>query len=296
MQLILASNVLEHKHFPDFMRDMRARHRGAWCVISGDLLNVFPEPGEDLCGSIFHELYGDVIVSGLDALVRDRFKSVKDSILLPFLRNMFLPTGSHYQQAKEIAQRRYRRLFDRIENARVLFIPGNMDFPRESEKCIIGRPNLVQLDQEILEISSYKIGGVGGIPNTCHPFRGLVEISPYEMHEEEYRRRLFALTGVDVLLTHLSPEESPALAEFLRDTPVKLLICRAPFNFARSSDFRGALQVHEVSGKSVVHVRPFDYPVNNYYVLNLAPDSLSSAQVTMHRWEATVAGQQEMSL
>ena len=64
MKLVLASNILEHPAFARFLQSAVARVPDAAICVTGDLLNVFPEPGEDLQGSIVHELYGgELIVS-----------------------------------------------------------------------------------------------------------------------------------------------------------------------------------------------------------------------------------------
>ncbi len=294
MQIILLSNMLEHAAFPDFLRDVSVLHPKAKFLVTGDLLNIFPEPGEDLRGSIFYELYGEMIVPGMDYLVRTGFHNIETSVFIDPLWQMFAPMGKNFKKACAIAAQRYRRFFAQVEKIlanganemRFLFIPGNMDYPYLSWQETYGNPLFLQLDNAVLEINGVKIGGLGGIPNNAHPFRGVAEISPYEMHESEYARRLNLLCGVDVLLTHLSHEECPALRNFLKISPLQLLICRAPFNFKRTHDFRGELKMQTEQSKSVIFIRPFDYPVNNYGIIHIEPEKLKPPVMTLHQWHA----------
>ena len=113
------------------------------------------------------------------------------------------------------------------------------------------------------------MGMLGGIPSTAHPFSGLGEISPYEFAESEYRKRLHYFKTTDMLVTHIAPEEYPPLEEFIHQTQPKAVICRAPFNFRRDCDFRGHMEVQPYDRTLVIRVRPFDYPVNRAFSLDL---------------------------
>lgn len=292
MRLILCSNILEHDGFGYFLRDVLDENKGAWVLVCGDLLNVFPEPGENLKGSIFYELFGDLIVDGIEELLRTHFKDIENSVFIEPLRQMFLPTGSKYEAAKLIARERYRSFFQRIGSVlreaghgfRFIYIPGNMDYPRIGASLTDENPFIYQHDQELLEIKNTKLGGIGGIPNNSHPFRNVVEISPYEMHEAEYGRRLLQLDGVHILLAHQSPSETPVLREFLKNSKVELLICRAPFDFNRNDDFRGQLETIVEEGKQVIMVRPFDFPTNHYCVVDLGSFGSSNFKISQHTW------------
>lgn len=289
MKLLLTSNILEHAAYPAFLRAAGEAFPSAAVLFCGDLLNVFPEPGEDLEGSIFHELYGgDLITSEMTRLVAARFRGADSSCFLEPLRGMFLPTGPQASRARQIASARYERLFPRLEEALGLrsfyFIPGNMDYPRLAERASVSS-RVRMFDQEVLDLEGIKIGGLGGIPNTVHPFRGVTEISPYEMCGAEYERRLRALWGVDVLVTHLSPEELPALRTFLLESPAKLLICRAPFDFTRAGDFRGKLETQEYGDKRVIKVRPFEMP-GAAFVLELTREQCSAPGIEVFHWGA----------
>ena len=291
MKLILASNVLEHPAFADFARAALDRYPDAGFLVSGDLLNVFPEPGENLEGSIFHELYGgNLITSEMERLVETRFKDASSSPFLGPLRDMFLPTGPRFADATAMARARYDILWSKLRpvtrSHAFHCIPGNMDYPRLLEQTSASYPQVQMMDGNVVVIDGVRVGGVGGVPNTAHPFRGITEISPYEMTDAEYERRLQALWGVDILVTHLSPQECPALETFVKTSPLQVLICRAPFNFNRASDFRGKREIQQLEGKSILQVRPFDFPVNEAFVLNVEEGKLSNPlDVEVFRWQ-----------
>jgi hypothetical protein len=289
MKIILASNVLEHPAFTRFIEEAVRRVPGAAVLVTGDLLNVFPEPGEDLEGSVFHELFGgDLITKEMDRQLVERFRNVRGSRFIEPLRAMFGPTGARCEDATRSADARYGRLLPRLSAAAgasdFYFIPGNMDYPRLAERHCVRLPNMHMLDVEVANLGGLRIGGLGGVPNTVHPFRGVVEISPYEMTEAEYGRRLRSLHGVDVLVTHVSPAECPVLDDFLMSGPTQVLICRAPFDFQRAHDFRGAMEVQHRGEKTVVFVRPFDHPVNAAVVVDSSQDLGSAEAYSVLRW------------
>ena len=291
MKLVLVSNVLEHTAFPEFLRAVTAAHPGSAALSLGDFLNVFPEPGEDFAGSIFQEIFGDHVVGEMRRLVEARFAGADASSLVEPLRDMFLPGGSCSRRAMGIADARYARLFARIDEALagapLHFIDGNMDYPELSRSRAARSRSLAKLDEVVVEIAGVKVAGLGGIPNTAHPFRGVVEISPNEMSEDEYARRLGRLAGTDVLCTHLAPEESPALARFLDEGGARILVCRAPFDFGRSRDFRGASSVSRRSDALVVRVRPFEWPAGSALVLDVgAGEALRTPHVEIFSYSA----------
>jgi hypothetical protein len=273
MKLVLVSNILEHAAFPEFLRAVTAAHPGSAALSLGDFLNVFPEPGEDFAGSIFQEIFGDRVVGEMRRLVETGFAAADDSWLVEPLRDMFLPGGACSRRALRIADARYARLFARIdealEGARLHFIDGNMDYPELTRARAAASRSLSALDEGIATLEGIKVAGLGGIPNTAHPFRGVVEISPNEMSEAEYARRLRGLAGTDVLCTHLAPEEAPALGRFLVEGGARILVCRAPFDFGRAGSFRGPSSVSRCGEALVVRVRPFEWPAGSALVLDV---------------------------
>jgi hypothetical protein len=264
VQLVLVSNILEHAAFPDFLRAALAAHPEADVLCAGDLLNVFPEPGEDFAGSMFHEIFGARVVDEVRRLVDTGFSAADDSWLIEPLREMFLPGGASAHRALALADARYARLFAALAAALgerpFHFIDGNMDYPHLSRTRAAPFPALRPIGDAVHRLGGLTLAGVGGIPNNAHPFGGVVEISPNEMTPCEYDRRLSRLGRVDILCTHLSPEEAPALAALLARGGARVLVCRAPFDFRRARDFRGRSSVRRVGEAWVVTVRPFEQP------------------------------------
>lgn len=286
-QLILATNTLEHARFPDFVVDMGVKHAGASIVIMGDLLNIFPEPGEDLENSMYFKLYGQELIHEMQRLVDTNFKDVASSLFISRLEEMFLPLGKHYDNCLSMAQQRYDTMFEAIAEKgkvpEIIVCPGNMDYPDFLHECAARYSFLKILDNNHIDVAGLKIGAVGGNPNDAHPFRGVAEISPYEMHPKEYERRLWHMKGVNVLLTHITPIESDELLAFTQKSSVEMVISRAPFNFkAKPGFYRGALEKRKISEKALVFVRPFDVPKNDYYVLDLT----KKLNLTMETWLA----------
>jgi Icc-related predicted phosphoesterase len=289
MKFVLISNILEHEAFADFVRAAIAAYPGAEFLVAGDLLNIFPEPGEDLQSSIFYELYGDTIITEMNKLVETKFKHPEESGFIKPLQEMFSPLGDRFQAAQDIAWKRYQKLFatleKSIEGSKFHFIPGNMDYPQIGSNLTKNSYRLHQIDRDVFERDGVRIAGLGGIPNTVHPFKGVVEISPYEMSEVEYASRLHRLWGVDVLVTHVCPEECPIVNNFLDRSPLKLLICRAPFNFRKQSDFRGQMEIESIDDKCVIKVRPFDYPSNHAFVIDLLAGEINPPSVEVFSWD-----------
>lgn len=275
MKLVLVSNLLENEAFPDFLRAVSAAHPGAALLCAGDLLNIFPEPGEDFAGSMFHEIFGARVVDEVRRLVETGFSSADDSWLVEPLRDMFFPGGECAARALAMADARYAKLFAAIGGAlfgrTFYFIDGNMDYPALSRLRAAAVPGLTPLGDAVIDLGGVTLAGLGGIPNTAHPFRGVVEISPNEMTEAEYERRLDRLADVDVLCTHLSPAEAPALARFLDRGGARVLVCRAPFDFRDPRDYRGRCSVYRHGDAHVITVRPFEWPDGGAFVLDLAP-------------------------
>jgi hypothetical protein len=282
VQLVLVSNVLENEAFPDFLQAALAAHPDAGVLCAGDLLNIFPEPGEDFAGSMFHEIFGARVVDEVRRLVETGFAAADGSWLIEPLRDMFLPGGPCARRALALADARYARLFATLAaalNGRTFhFIDGNMDYPNLSRTRAAAFPALVPIGDAVIDLNGLTLAGVGGIPNTAHPFRGVVEISPNEMTECEYERRLSRLGRVDVLCTHLSPEEAPALATLLARGGARVLVCRAPFDFRRAHDFRGRSSVRRLGDAWVIHVRPFEQP-GSALVLHLEPGEAPVVEV-----------------
>ena len=290
MKYILTSNSLEHFRFPSFIQAAGEAFPDAQFILTGDLLNIFPEPGEDLGGSIFAEIFGDMIFDEMDRLVRTGFKNPADSSFVPYLKQLFYPTGDFYEKGKQVAYHRYVKLFSEFQKVlghhQFFYIPGNMDYPQLAAQAAQGIGQIMQLDWEVMVKDGVKIAGLGGIPHSAHPFKGVADISPYELADEEYGRRLQTLKGVDVLLTHVSPEESDLLKNYIECSSLKMLICRAPFDFSKEGDYRGALECSQFGNTPVIKVRPFDYPTNEAIVIDLTSNQrITLDNIEIFQWQ-----------
>lgn len=276
-EIILASNTLEHKGFPKFLIGMAEKHPASSVYMTGDLLNIFPEPGEDLEGSMHYEIFGDVLKVELDRLVGTGFQNIHESVFIEHLNHMFQPFGKHYDRCHEMGWKRYETMFSAIDDMMSAFpdfslvvVPGNMDYPDMLRLMEAKFAWLKILDGDFITINGVSLAGVGGNPNNLMPFRGSAEISPYEMAPAEYLRRLKRLKKSDVLLTHVTAMECDLLMSTFKESSIKMVISRAPFNFkAEPGNYRGALQVNQFEDKRCVSVRPFDYPRNEYFVLHV---------------------------
>jgi Icc-related predicted phosphoesterase len=299
MKLILAANTMEHPGFAAFVRDAMARYPDAALVIGGDLLNVFPEPGEDLQGSILYQIYGQMIDDELGKLRLNHFTDVEHSPLVGPLREVFQLDGRNYTEALAIASRRYARVFSSLREALgsriVYFIPGNMDYPEVSALFSNACPGAFQLDGDMITVDGVRLAGIGGIPHSAQPFGHVTAISPYEMTDEDFERRLASVWGADVLISHLSPDESPALESFVRESPLRLLICRSPFSLREYGNCRGLSQCDYIEGKPVIKVRPFEYPENLAFIVDFFADPMADPIVDLYAWRASAGDEADLN-
>ncbi|MEM0118223.1 MAG: metallophosphoesterase family protein [Conexivisphaerales archaeon] len=82
--------------------------------------------------------------------------------------------------------------------SKVIYVPGNNDKPDFSVP-----DNIENLDGKRISYAGVSIGGLGGSPPT--PFN-----TPYEVQEEELKRKLEGLGYVDILVSHSPPVGTPA--------------------------------------------------------------------------------------
>jgi hypothetical protein len=295
MRLILAANTLENPGFEAFVSDCTAAYPDAAVLVCGDLLNVFPEPGEDIAGSIAYELYGEPVREELNRLHAQNFADAQRSPLVCILHQLFLDPGPQRARAAAIAAARYEKIFAKLTAARrhapLLFIPGNMDYPQVAARLLRHAPDIAMLDGTKALLGGLLLGGLGGIPSSAQPLHGIAPISPYELSDAAYEAQMQAIWGAEVVLSHLSPSESPALQDFVRRSPVRLLICRAPFMLQRAGNCRGRSQLSWEAGKMIVAVRPFDYPRNEAYMVDLEAGGNAAPTVHIYSWEASRAQQ-----
>lgn len=290
MKFIVCSNTMEVPHFYDFIAAAVVQEPDAAFLVCGDLLNVFPEPGEDLEASIFFDLYGELIVEEMERLRATRFGDLANSRFIKPLRDMFAVGGASYEAARLKAAARYEALFDQLARAlsgRPFFvIPGNMDYPDMLRAHCDEHPNMFYLDGDTVTIEGICVGGVGGIPRSAQPFFPHVDISPYERSDDDYARALSAVHSADVVLAHLSPSESPQVESFVREGTVKSFVCRAPFELTRrTGSCRGTSRMDFVDDTLLIQARPFEPAGNHAFVVQMGAEAVPD--VTVFTWQPT---------
>lgn len=286
---IVVANPMESALLADFVRAAVAKYPDAVFLCAGDLLNVFPEPGEDHLGSMFFEIYGELLPRELGRLQARGFARPEDSPLIGPLHAFFDPAGEHQQRALAMAEARYRRLFAALVPALggrpFLFIPGNMDYPAEAARAAIGHPSLRQLDVTTATEGGLTVAGVGGIPRSAQPLHKVAAISPYELADAEWEARVLSMWGAEVLVTHLSPHESPALLDFAHRSPVRLVLSRAPFDLYKTGCCRGDSRCLALpDGTLLLTARPFEPERNTAFVVRLPADRKLAPSVDTYVW------------
>ncbi len=275
---------MEAPNFYAFIAASGVGHPGSAVVVCGDLLNVFPEPGENLEASIFYEIYGDLIVEEMARLRVSHFADVAASRFIQPLRDMFSPKGPTRRVAEHIAAARYEQVFEHLQRAlgsRQLFItPGNMDYPAMVALHARRYPNMHCLDGACVTIEGMRIGGVGGILRTSQPFYPIADVSPYERSDEDYAAALAAVQTAQVVLTHASPAEAPVIAHLLDAGAPTALLCRAPFEFEHAvGSCRGISRIHHHGNALIVAARPFEDYENHAFVVDLRDNRIPDIEI-----------------
>ena len=282
MKFILAANILENNEFGNFMESALVEYPDAGFIVLGDLLNNFPEASENLPDSMFCELYGQLALEETGKLFQNKFKKFKESTVAMSLKGMFLPLGSFYQKAQLMAHRRYERLFSQMEailgHNNLYFVPGDMDYPGIAECVVHMSSSISSLDFRVVTVDDVKIAGLGGVPENARPFGKVIELTPNEMAAGEFKRRLQRLWGVDVLVTHIAPMESAEFMEFVKKSPVKLVICTAPAN--------DEFDVTNIKGKHLIKVQTFNPNANQGIVIELAKGTFDPKSVNIFEYNA----------
>lgn len=290
MKFILVSNILENNDFINFLEDALAEHPDARFIVTGDLLNIFPETKEHLTKSMFYELYGRWVTDELEKLKKKTFRFFKNSPFTKALQEMFLPMGEYYQKAQAMALRRYEMFFSNIEailgQNTMYFVPGDMDYPILAE-CISRRSNCFQsLDVKVVRLDGTIIGGVGGCPENLHPIHGIIDSTPNTMAVAEFKRKLNLMTDVDVLVTHISPEECQELKEFIRSSKVKLLICKSPYYCKSKENFPGKLEQTKLYNTLIIKVKPFTKVDHQAMIIETTNGKFDPGSVRTLNWSA----------
>ena len=288
MKFILVSNILENSGFINFLEDALVAYPDARFIVTGDFLNIFPETREQLQDSMFYELYGKSILDGMHKLNKFTFGFLKQSPFTTALQEMFFPMGEYHQKAQAMAMRRYEKMFSHfeamLEQNSMYFVPGDMDYPLLTE-CVTRRSSCFHsLDSRVITLDGTKFAGIGGTPNNLKPVRGMIDLTPNEMVPDEFTRRLNNLSGVDVLVTHVAPEESRELRDFIKKSQLKLVICRAPFVKRGQENFRGKLETYTIKNTCVIKVSPFDTANHQVMIIDITDGNFEFQAMNIFEW------------
>jgi len=182
----------------------------------------------------------------------------------------------------------------------MVFVPGDMDFPNLCEETSRPYQTITPLDVTTATIEGVKVGGIGGINSNfmdnlkekALPY-GTRHLAVYECSNKDYQRKLKLLWGVDVLITHTSPEECPELLEWIKESPVQMVIHRSAYDFSgKNGSWRGETEFYSIDGKTIIRVGPFRLPVY-YYVVDISPGKLQARTLTaeIHTWKQSTIKQ-----
>ena len=220
MKFILSSNVLESTGYINFLEEALVNYPEASFIVTGDLLNTFPETREQLQDSMFYELYGRLILDEMDKLNTSMFRINRTSPFSKPLHEMFSPLGEYYQKTQTMAVRRYERMFSHMEailgQNKMYYIAGDMDYSGLMECVTRGSSCFRSIDCKVITIDGTTIAGVGGTPENIKSVPGIIDLAPNEMAPAELNRKLKTIWGVDVLVTHVCPDESSELRDFIK--------------------------------------------------------------------------------
>lgn len=166
-------------------------------VVLGDLIDFVDY--HDHAGGILGELFG---AENVGTFARLRREGTRDEIIA-FSRSLWSTVSDPAAAVDEAVRAQYSRLFGAMP-APTYAIPGNVDAPGlwpeftgNGVRCV---------DGEVVDIGGLKFGFVGGamLPPGVAPRRGGVW-RPYLRTPEEFDTAATALTGIDVLCSHIPP-------------------------------------------------------------------------------------------
>lgn len=197
--------------------------------------------------------------------------------------------GNKWRLTKEKALHRYFDFLHSLESAlpeskQVYLVPGNVEYPGELFVVLSKLNSVINLDQDAIAQDGVTISGVGGAPAGLDlgGLQSQAMRAPYEYHEDEFARRLNLLWGVDVLITNVAPEQSPALSTFVKKSPVQLVICSARNDLKGMRE--GGSELQDLDGKCIIKVQAFNAEKNTGYVVDLVPNKLSSVNLEVDIW------------
>jgi hypothetical protein len=89
----------------------------------------------------------------------------------------------------------------KIENKKVLIIPGNNETPQMIEESIDEYENIISIQEELYQDKNITFLGIGG--GTISPFNTI-----YELSEDEFKKKLKEFSKIDCLISHSPPKNT----------------------------------------------------------------------------------------
>lgn len=175
----------------------RAGDRADAVIVLGDLID-FVDYADHRAG-ILGRIFGPEIVG--------RFASIRThgrpGELRRYAESLWARLADPQATLEDAVREQYARLFDAL-SAPAYLTPGNVDLPHLWPEFLT--PGLRMLDGEVVEIGGLRFGFVGGLPVPAHLRLNRQAVwRPYVRPDTEYAAAAAALTGIDVLCSHVPP-------------------------------------------------------------------------------------------
>lgn len=175
--------------------------------VAGDLLNFMDFT--DLTKGILYQAFTmEELIEGLKEMSKGNFERIREA-----LREITTPGEERYEKIKPLIEESYEELARNIRcETYILF--GNDDYPDLLKEKTDKRAEV--MDSGIVSVDGIKVGLVSGLPES-ERYMGL----PGEIPKETFRKRLFDLGKVDIIITHIPPNANPEESELTYDTLAK---------------------------------------------------------------------------
>jgi Icc-related predicted phosphoesterase len=176
-------------------------------VVLGDLIDFVDY--DDHSGGILGQVFGSEAVGRFAAL---RVGGAPGELRV-FAQSLWAGLDDPRATLEDAVREQYRRLFAALP-VPCYITPGNVDLPHLWPEFLT--EGVRMLDGEVIDIGGLRFGFVGGLPLPpwITPVRG-GPWRPYLRTGDEFDRACAALTGVDVLCSHVPPSV-PELAYDVR--------------------------------------------------------------------------------
>ena len=187
-EIVLAADI--HGAFDDLARGL---HPDDTLIIAGDTLTFMDF--EDFSKAILSAAFSvEELAEGIKEMAAGNVDRIRDAF-----REITTPGEEKYQRMLPRITAEYEALAKVLPQESYL-IYGNDDYPALMKRILDGAGSIVE--SGVVTLGDRKIGMVSGLPS------GPSTIGfPGELEGEEYDRRIESLGPVDVIVTHVPPED-----------------------------------------------------------------------------------------